>query len=129
MLKKVLLVAFVFALALMAADVTGKYAGEMKQNFGGQERVTKLTFDLKAAGATLTGTVTTEGGQGGPRASEIKEGKVDGNKVSFVTEREGKQGMQKVNFEGTIDGATFKGVQKTDRGGQVRESPFEAKKQ
>ena len=59
--------------ALTAADVNGKWKGTMEQ--GGRE----LTFDLKADGEKLSGTVS------GliEKALEIKDGKVEGDTVSF----------------------------------------------
>ena len=61
------------AAALPAADVNGKWKGQMQT--GDRE----LTFDLKADGEKLTGTVS------GliDRAIEIKDGKVQGDTVSF----------------------------------------------
>ncbi len=61
------------ASALTAADVNGKWKGTMEQ--GGRE----LTFDLKADGGKLSGTVS------GliEKALEIKDGKIEGDTVSF----------------------------------------------
>jgi hypothetical protein len=58
---------------LTAADVTGKWKGQMQT--GNRE----LTFDLKADGAKLTGTVS------GliEKPVEIKDGKVQGDNIEF----------------------------------------------
>lgn len=77
-----LLAAFV-AGALSAADVTGKWTGQF--DFNGNN--VPLTFNLKSDGATLTGTVS-----GLPTDNaEIKDGKIDGDSVTFwlITDYEG----------------------------------------
>jgi hypothetical protein len=63
-----------------AADATGKWTAS-SQAADGTTRT--QTFDLKADGATLTGTVT--GRQGEP--VPIENGKVDGDSISFAVTR------------------------------------------
>jgi hypothetical protein len=65
---------------LSAADATGKWTVSM-QGQDGQART--QVFDLKADGATLTGTVS--GRQGEP--TPIANGKVDGDNISFEVTR------------------------------------------
>jgi hypothetical protein len=68
MTKKLLFVvtiALVFAFSLLAADVTGKWVAEQPGRNGGPPRQT--TFDLKADGTKLTGTMLGGGGRGGVR--------------------------------------------------------------
>src|ERR1700676_5566096 len=82
---------------LTAADVTGKWAA----SFAVEDTKVDLTFDLKASGNTLTGTVG-----GLPTASvEIKDGKIDGAKVTFwvVTDYQGSP--IKLVYTGEISGA------------------------
>jgi hypothetical protein len=76
------------ALAAMAADaVTGKWRMEQAGFGGGPTRVS--TFDLKADGDKLTGTLTQPGfGPPGdapppPTTTPISNGKVNGNNISF----------------------------------------------
>jgi len=97
----------------MAADITGKWVAEQPGRNGGPPRQT--TFDLKANGATLTGTMTggmgggRRGGGGGggggaaaaPQAREISDGKVDGNNISFTV---------KVDFNGQTMVSKYEGV-------------------
>lgn len=71
------------AAPLTAADVTGKWTGSFPFN----DTTVALTFDLKTSGSALTGTVG-----GLPTASvEIKDGKIDGAKLTFwvVTDYQG----------------------------------------
>ena len=66
----------VFVLGAMAADVTGKYEAETQGRQGPQ----KMTFDLKADGSTVTGTVTNPRGE-----QKIENGKIDGDTITFTT--------------------------------------------
>ena len=51
---------FALAFAAMAADVTGKWVGQVQGRNGAQD----VTFNLKADGSKLTGTVLGGGGRG-----------------------------------------------------------------
>lgn len=84
------------ATAAFAADVNGKWTAEMRGP-GGQTRT--VTFEFKAEGETLTGTMS------GPRGDrEISEGKISGDEISFsmVFEREGAQ--MKMLYKGKVSG-------------------------
>jgi hypothetical protein len=65
-----------FTIGALAADVTGKYTGEIPGGRGPQA----MTFDLKADGTTLTGTVTNPRGE-----QKIENGKIDGDTITFTT--------------------------------------------
>ena len=74
------LIAAVLVLAsfgmLQAVDVTGKWTTKFTTQVGEQE----YTYEFVAKGTTLTGTAT--GNLTGK--AQISEGKVDGNKISFI---------------------------------------------
>lgn len=70
---------------LRAADVDGKWEAEIE----GPQGSMVLTFDLKADGETLTGTV----GNDMMGSVEIQDGKISGDQVEFV------QAMQRGNFQ------------------------------
>src|SRR5271157_1822711 len=120
MTKKLLFVVtlmLVVAFALMAADITGKWVAEQPGRNGGPPRQT--TFDLKASGATLTGTMTGGmggggrkggggGGGGAPQAREISDGKVDGNNISFTVKVEFNGQTMVSKYEGTLSGDELK---------------------
>jgi hypothetical protein len=125
MTKKLLFVVtlmLVVAFALMAADITGKWVAEQPGRNGGPPRQT--TFDLKADGATLTGTVSggmgggrrgggggggrRGGGGGAPQAREISDGKVDGNNISFTVKVEFNGNTMVSKYEGTLSGDELK---------------------
>ena len=75
------------SLAATAAGIDGKWVGESKSG----ENTIQQTLTLKSDGGALTGTVETSF-NGNSRSTDIKDGKVDGNKFSFSMVQRGKQG-------------------------------------
>lgn len=61
--------------AVWAADVTGKWSGQMNGPDGGMT----VNANFKQIGTKLTGTVDGPGGQ----PMEIRDGKVDGDRIVF----------------------------------------------
>lgn len=115
-----LCVAFLLVATLsFAAEIDGKWVEERKFSppNGGEERTLTTTFELKADGATLTGKVTISGFGPEPRTSEIKEGKLDGNKFSFKVTTEGRNGPRTTVYQGTVEGAELKGKREMEGGG------------
>jgi hypothetical protein len=111
MTKKLLFVvtiALVFALGAMAADATGKWSYE-QQGRGGRGP-TQVTITLKQDGSKLTGSVPGfgRGGDNPPPPTEITDGKVDGNKVSFTVKREFNGNSMITKYEGEINGDELK---------------------
>ena len=110
MTKKLLFVvtiALVFAFAALAADVTGKWTFEAPGRGGNPGRPTTIT--LKQDGAKLTGSVPGMG-RGGADVppSEITDGKVDGNMVSFSVTRDFNGNKMVTKYEGTVSGDEMK---------------------
>ena len=104
MTKKLLfVVAILCALtfAVYAADVTGKWTWEQAGRQGGNPTTSTLT--LKADGSNLTGSL--DGGRGGP--TDISDGKVDGNKISFTVKRSMGGNDVVTPYKGTLDGDTL----------------------
>jgi hypothetical protein len=66
-------------LCALAADITGTWKAEFDTQIGAQ----KYTFTFKQEGNKLTGKTASEV-QGEKHQSELKEGKVEGDSVSFV---------------------------------------------
>ncbi len=108
-----------------AASIDGKWVSERKMERDGQSFTITQTFDLKAEGNKVTGKITMAFGDMEPRTMDIKDGKIDGNKFSFVTEMSTPNGDFKMTYEGTVEGDTLKGTSSRE-GGNPR--PFEAKK-
>jgi hypothetical protein len=100
-----------FTTGLLAADVTGKWAAEVAGRDG--EKRTQ-TFNLKANGETLTGTVSSQRGE-----RPIVDGKVSGDDVSFSVEFEMNGEKRKIPYTGKIVGDELK--MKSGSGERVRE--------
>lgn len=84
---------------LYAADITGKWTAEFDSEVGLQ----KYIFEFQADGATLTGTAISNI-DGAEAKTPITEGKIDGDKISFV-ENLNYQGMElRIVYEGTVSG-------------------------
>lgn len=98
------------AAAALAADITGKWTGEMAGPDGGQGFT--LTYNFKHDGAKLTGTVLGPGGD----PLEIKDGKVEGAKLSFTVSFDGGGNTMKISNEGTIVGEEIKLTSKFEGG-------------
>ena len=77
-----------------AADVTGKWSGELN----GPDGAITLTASFQQDGTKLTGTMDGPGG-----AMQIKNGKVEGDKLSFSVDVNG----MTVAHEGTVKGDTI----------------------
>ena len=96
MTRRLFIVAALCALSiapLRAADISGKWAASFETQIGTQ----KYTYDLKVTGTTLTGRAKSENGD-----TEITEGKVNGDTVSFV-ENLNYQGMAlKITYTGKV---------------------------
>ena len=112
--------------AVFGADIDGKWKFERTMDRGGQSMTITMVFDLKADGSKLTGSVTSTSPRG-ERTSEIKDGKLDGNKFSFTTSFDTPNGAMITKYEGSVDGAVLKGTSVRE-GGQGEPRPFEAKK-
>jgi len=115
-------------LAATAADsITGKWVYEMQMGRGGgggggAATPRQITLDLKVDGAVLTGTILQPAfgrGRGGggadaapapaaPVPVEIKNGKVNGDSISFEVTRAGRNGDTTTKYEGTVSGGELK---------------------
>src|SRR5581483_6127708 len=93
---QLLLAGCLMAAALWAADATGKWTAEIQGRKGNNMTV---TMNLKADGNNLTGTVSGRRGE-----TEISDGKVDGNNLSFSVVREFNGNQLKIDYKGTLDG-------------------------
>lgn len=95
----IVLAGILAATLIWAADVTGKWTAEVPGRGG--EAMT-VTMNLKADGNTLTGTVSGRRGE-----TEISDGKVDGDNISFSVVREFNGNQFKQNYKGTVQGDTI----------------------
>ena len=88
------LVCVLAASAAWAQDLTGKWTATAVGNN------VAVTLDLKVAGNVVTGAILNP--QSGP--AEIKDGKIEGNKISFHVVRTANNETRKVLWQGTIEG-------------------------
>jgi hypothetical protein len=108
------LTTFLFTAALAAADVNGKWTGQVPRRGG---ELSESTFTFKVDGDKLTGTVTTPQGE-----RPVIDGKVTGDTLSFSVE-DSQRGPSA--YKGTLSGDEIK-FTRTSSGGQARE--FTAKR-
>jgi hypothetical protein len=111
MTKKLLFVTtilLVIAIGAFAADVSGKWTYEQPGRGGNPGR--PVTITLKQDGSKLTGSVPGFGRGGGeaPPPTEITNGKVEGDKVSFEVKREMGGNTMVTKYEGTMSGDEMK---------------------
>lgn len=84
------------AFSAVAADVNGKWVSEMKTRDG---QVRTSTFEFKADGEKLTGTVS-----GARGSAEISEGKISGDDISFVVARKFQDREFRMQYKGKVTG-------------------------
>src|SRR5215831_1448909 len=68
------------------SDATGTWSWTTRGRQGGPDR--KITAKLKVSGDKITGTVSSPSRDGGTTDTEITDGKVKGDEVTFSTSRE-----------------------------------------
>ena len=94
-----MLAASLATLTMLAADATGKWTADMPGRDGNTMTV---TMNLKADGGAVTGTVSGRRGD-----SEISNGKIDGDTISFDVVREYNGNKMTQHYMGKLDGDTI----------------------
>jgi hypothetical protein len=114
-------VCFVFAALTLAwaADVSGKWTAQVPGR-DGQTR--ELTFTFKAEGEKLTGSMSGQQGD-----SEITDGKISGDQISFTVKINMQGNERKFLYKGTVSGDEMK-VTRTIEGGNRPPQEFTAKR-
>jgi hypothetical protein len=105
------------AFAAVAADLSGKWTAQVPGRNGTRE----TTFELKASGGALTGTMAVEG----QSPSTITDGKVSGDTVTFTATAERGGNTIKYTFTGKLVGDE---IQFRREGGQGQPREFTAKR-
>jgi hypothetical protein len=107
---------FILACAILAltfvcaaADVTGKWVAQVP---GREGQTRETTFEFKADGDKLTGTMS---GRGEP--APIADGKISGDTISFTVTREFGGNTMKWTFTGTVAGDEIKMKREGGQGG------------
>jgi hypothetical protein len=102
MLRKTILAVLFLALGSMsalAADFSGKWTADVTTPRGTQT----LTFDFHVDGAALTGKITSPRGD-----SDIADGKIDGDTITFTQTMSFNGNDFKMTYSGKADGDTIK---------------------
>jgi len=105
--------------AAFAADASGKWTYTQRR----QNNDVMMTLELKQDGEKLTGTLLREGSD---MKTEIKEGKITGQEISFVVVREFNGMERKTVYKGKIDGDAIKGNVINNRQGQEQSAEWVA---
>ena len=105
------------------ADPTGTWTWTQQGRDGGQGR--EVTLKLKAEGEKLTGSMP--GRQGG-NETQIANGKIKGDEISFEVTREFQGNSFTSKYTGKVSGDTITGKISTERDGQSRERDWTAKR-
>src|SRR6185295_14597445 len=95
------------SLSALAADVTGTWKAE----FNTQRGLQKYTFTLKQDGTRVTGKANVER-DGEKREAELKEGKVEGETVTFVEPLKIQDNEIQITYTGKISGNDIKFTRK-----------------
>lgn len=101
-----------------AADVTGQWHAEFEGPRGPQ----KIEFEFKTDGVKLTGKTISRFG-GGTRESEIQDGKIEADTLSFVQVIKFQDNEMRISYTGTV-GAD--GIALTRKAGDFGSSDFRA---
>ncbi len=102
MIRKFALAALFLALGsltALAAGFSGKWTGDVTTPRGTQT----LTFDFHVDGTTLTGKITSPRGE-----SDISEGKIDGDNITFTQNVNFNGNEMKIAYVGKVEGDTIK---------------------
>ena len=107
--------------AARAAEVTGTWKWTVtRQNGDAYE----ATLKLKQDGQKVTGKLT--GRQG--NETEIEEGKIEKEEISFKVTREFNGNKVVMSYKGKLSGDTIKGKIEFERDGEKRERDWDAKR-
>ena len=120
------LATFAIATAVQAADATGTWTWTRQGRGGGGE--VKMTLKLKVAGEKLTGTLSSPGRDGQVTDTEITDGKVKGEEISFTVTREFNGNKFTTKYNGKVTADTIKGKTESERNGQTQSRDWEAKR-
>jgi hypothetical protein len=110
------LLACLLVTSALAANVDGKWTAQVP---GRQGNTQEMTFNFKADGDKLTGSVSTPRGE-----MQIQDGKVDGDNISFSQTFERGGNSMKIMYKGKVSGDTIEFT----RGMGEREAKFTAKR-
>ena len=107
------------------ADPTGKWMWTVPGRNGGPDRTNTVT--LKLDGEKVTGKVTSPT-RDGTRDTDIEEGKLKGDEVSFTVTSDFNGNKMSRKYSGTVTADSIKGKIEFERNGEPQKRDWEAKK-
>jgi hypothetical protein len=107
------------SLTAMAADLNGKWNAQVQ----GRNGMQTLVFDFHVDGSTLTGKITTPRGD-----TNITDGKVDGDNISFTQKLSFNGNDVTITYTGKADGDTIKFTRQFGASGDRPPQEFVAKR-
>ena len=124
----------VFALGFLAeakaqdksTDASGTWSWTVKGRRNRPDR--KITAKLKVDGDKVTGKVISPGRDGQENETEIKDGKISGDEISFSVTREFNGNSMTTKYSGKLSGDTIKGKMEYERNGEPVNTDWEAKR-
>jgi hypothetical protein len=116
MKSKIILIGTVVMLAMAATVWAANIAGKWTAQAQGAD----ITMNFKVEGSTLTGTL--ENSQM-PGAVDIKDGKIDGDNISFTIVRKMGETEMKIVWKGKIAGEEIKFKRESTGGGGMMGGP------
>jgi hypothetical protein len=111
------LMTLVLAVSAMAAGIDGKWKAKFDTQIGEQH----YTYDFKSDGGKLTGTAANDMG-----STEIKDGVIEGDTVTFVENLDFNGNAISIEYKGKISGDEIKFVRKV---GDFATEEFVAKRE
>lgn len=108
------------------ADANGTWTWTMPGRNGGPDR--KMSLKLKVEGDKVTGKLTAPTRGGETRDTDIKDGKIAGDQISFKVEREVNGNTMTSKYNGKLSGDTIKGKMEFERNGETQSRDWEAKR-
>lgn len=116
-----------FAAEDKKADPSGTWTWSTPGRNGGEAR--KSTMKLKVDGDKVTGSISTPGRNDQATETQITNGKLKGDQISFDVTREFQGNKFTAKYSGKVSGDTIAGKMETERDGNTRERPWEAKRE
>jgi len=108
------------------ADPSGTWTWTMKGRQGRPDRT--ITAKFKVNGDKLTGTISTPGRDGQNTDTEIQDGKIKGDEISFNVVREFNGNKMTSKYTGKVSGDSIKGKTEMERNGEPVSRDWEAKR-
>ena len=108
------------------ADANGTWTWTTPGRNGGPDR--KMSLKLKAEGDKVTGKLSAPARGGEVRETEIKDGQIKGDEVSFKIVRQVNGNEMTTKYHGKISGDTLKGKVEFERNGESQSRDWEAKR-